>query len=322
MAKQKILIVDDAAENIRILMDLLQPEHTVFIAKTGEKALDIARNQKPDLMLLDIIMPEMDGYEVCNRFRTDPDLSDIPIIFVSGKGETKDETKGLRLGAVDYITKPIRSAIVLARVKNHLKLRAAMQELKQLYTMALDANPMTGLPGNNSVASRIDMALAAKEAACVLYADLDYFKAFNDTYGFAKGDEVILFTARMLKEALDSENIKNGFIGHVGGDDFILVVPSAKAESLAQKICRRFETGKKSFYSQRDADADCIEAINRQGIRQTFPLMSISLAGVDLSCRKYQTYIQVNDACAETKKRAKEIPGSSFFMDRRIASRG
>lgn len=198
MPKQKILIVDDAPENIRILLDLFQPEHTVFFAKEGKSALEIAKNQRPDLVLLDIIMPGMDGFEVCTRLKSDPVTSDIPVIFVSALGDTEDETKGLQLGAADYITKPVRPAIVRARVENQLKLRAAMKELQHLYTMALDANPMTGLPGNNSVANRIETALADSEAACVIYADLDYFKAFNDTYGFARGDEVILFTARVF----------------------------------------------------------------------------------------------------------------------------
>lgn len=319
--RQKILIVDDAPENIRILIDLLQPDYLTVFARSGEKALELAKTRQPDLVLLDIMMPGMDGYEVCGILKSDPATRDIPVIFVTAMGETEDETKGLYLGAADYITKPIRPAVVKARVHNHLKLKAAMEKLKSLYSMALDANPMTGLPGNNSVAQRIETALENKEDACVIYADLDYFKAYNDAYGFAKGDGVIQFTALTFKAALKSVNARHTFIGHVGGDDFVLVVPAAAANSLALEIRRRFDAGIPAFYSPEDAAARCIEAVNRKGIRQTFPIMSISLAGVDLSRRGYKKYIQVNDACAETKKRAKSIPGSSFFMDRRKSDR-
>ena len=158
--KQKVLIVDDVIDNIKILIELLKPNYKTYFADNGPKALEIARNTSPDLILLDIVMPHMDGYEVCQKLKADSLTEDIPVIFISAMNEVGDEAKGLEIGAVDYITKPSSPAIVKARIKNHLKLREAMQELKRLFSTALDANPMTGLPGNNSIANRIKKELA------------------------------------------------------------------------------------------------------------------------------------------------------------------
>ncbi len=316
--KQKVLIVEDVIDNIKILIDLLKPEYKTFFAENGEKALDIAQKKIPDIILLDIVMPQMDGYEVCQKLKSNPRTQDIPVIFISAMNKVGDETKGLEVGAVDYITKPISPAIVKARVKNHLKLRSAMQELKRLYSTALDSNPMTGLPGNNSVANRIKKAIEKNENVGVIYSDLDNFKAFNDKYGFALGDDVIKFTCTILQEVISEMNIKEAFIGHIGGDDFVLIIPSTRIQEAADKIIQRFDDGVINFYSHEDLVSKCIQSVSRQGETQSFPLMSISLAGVDLSHRRCNTYLEVNDACALTKKIAKSIPGSSFFLERRI----
>ena len=316
--KHTILVVDDERLNLNILVDLLKPEYDVLAAKNGQKALQAARSsKKPDLILLDVMMPEMDGYEVCHQLKADDRIKDIPVIFITSMTKTKDETKGFELGAVDYITKPISHSVVKARVKTHLKLREAMLELKRLYSLALDSNPMTGLPGNNSVANRIKKAIQNNEAVCVIYSDLDNFKAFNDKYGFALGDEALVFTSVVLKEAVLTANSPDAFIGHIGGDDFVVIVPSDQAHRIADEIIQRFDGGICKFYSAEDALEQCILSINRKGEKQIFPLMSISLAGVDLSRQVYKQYVEVNDACAGAKKMAKAMPGSSFFMDRR-----
>lgn len=315
--QQKILIVDDAAENIKVLTSLLRHQYITFFAKNGATALELARSKQPDLILLDIVMPEMDGYEVCRTLQDDPQTSGIPVIFVSAKGEEGDETKGFEAGAVDYIVKPVSPPIVRARVKTQLRLREAVAELERLYHLAMDANPMTGLPGNNVVTEQITKALDNRENSCVIYADLDNFKAYNDKYGFAKGDDIILFTSEVLREAMQTVNSSDGFIGHIGGDDFVLIIPSEMAEELATRVIKVFDTGVARFYNAEDLERGCIRAPNRQGEIQTFSLMSISLAGVDLAHGAYSQYLQVNDVCAEAKKEAKKLFGSSFFRERR-----
>ena len=315
--KPKILIVDDVTDNIKILIDLLAKEYKTFFADSGSKALEIAEAKSPDLILLDVVMPEMDGYQVCQQLKANAKTRDIPVIFISAMSEVGDEARGLDLGAVDYITKPIRPAIVKSRIRNHLQLRGAMQELKRLYNTALDANPITGLPGNNSIAGRIKKGLENNEDITVLYCDLDNFKAFNDKYGFALGDDVIKFTCQLFRESMVEMGIQHAFTGHIGGDDFVLIIPSEKAQELADLIIYKFDNGITGFYSPKDIASQCIQSVDRKGESQSFPLMSISLAGVDLSQRRYETYLEVNDVCAATKKIVKTIPGSTFFLDRR-----
>ncbi|MBF0258352.1 MAG: response regulator [Desulfamplus sp.] len=315
--KHKILIVDDSPDNIRIFINLLHQDYDTFFAKDGKKAIELAYKVMPDIILLDIVMPDMDGYEVCRRLKSDKLVADIPIIFISAKNDVEDETTGLDLGAVDYITKPVNPAILQARVRTHLKLNHAMKELKFLYSMALDANPLTGLPGNNSIARRIESAISKAEKICVIYSDLDNFKAFNDKYGFAKGDEVIIFNSHVIQMGLKANGVDDFFIGHIGGDDFVITLPLEKVYDVAQSIICMFDEGITRFYTPEDVARKAIVAFDRKGREQVFPIISISMAGVDLSSSQYKQYIEVNDAFSGAKKKSKSIEGSSFIMDKR-----
>lgn len=315
--RKKILIIDDSIEHIKILISLLEDLYDIHFAKSGDQGLRLLSSTNPDLILLDILMPEMDGFEVCQKIKNNDKWQETPLIFISAQGEDEDETKGLELGAIDYITKPFNPAIVRARIRNHLQLRAAMEELRHLYSLALDASPVTGLPGNNSIAKQIEQRLLSGEDSCVIYSDIDNFKAYNDTYGFARGDEVIHFTAKTLKESVVKSKCSDSFVGHVGGDDFILIVPSDHCSFITEEIVRVFDKEIVHFYNRHDIDSRRMEAINRQGEQQLFPIMSISIAGIDLTYGRYSSYLEVNDACAEMKKKAKAIPGSIVCFDRR-----
>ena len=176
---KKILIIDDSIEHIKILISLLEDLYDIHFAKNGKHGLELLAATSPDLILLDILMPEMDGFEVCQEIKKTDKGKETPLIFISARGEDEDETRGLELGAIDYITKPFNPAIVRARIRNHLQLRAAMEELKHLYSLALDANPMTGLPGNNSIAKQIEDRLVTGQDSCVIYTDIDNFKAYR-----------------------------------------------------------------------------------------------------------------------------------------------
>ena len=313
----KILIIDDSIEHIKILISLLADQYDVFFAKSGEEGLNLLETAKPDLILLDIVIPGMDGFEVCRRIKGSSKWQETPLIFISVQGDDDDETKGLELGAIDYIAKPFNPAIVQARIKNHLRLRTAIRELERLYALALDANPVTGLPGNNSIARRIELMLQSDNHASVIYTDIDNFKAYNDKYGFARGDEVIRFMAQVLKKAVEGAGCSSAFVGHVGGDDFIMVVPSAQSSFITQDIIRNFDKDIITFYNRQDVDLRCIQATDRQGQLQIYPIMSISIAGIDLSFRRYSSYLEVNDACAEMKKMAKAMPGSTICFNQR-----
>lgn len=315
--KYKILIVDDSIEHIKILIGLLDEEYDVYFAKTGTQVMEILPEVEPDLILLDIVMPELSGYEVCKQIKAEETWQEIPVIFISAKGAEEDETLGLELGAIDYITKPFTPAIVKARIKNHLKLRSAIQELQHLCSFALDANPITGLPGNNTIAKHIESRVVKGDDVCVIYTDIDNFKAYNDKYGFARGDEVIRFTAETIQEVIERAKCPDSFVGHVGGDDFIIVIPSQFCPDVPKEFAKKFDQNIINFYNRKDTELRYIEATNRQGDPQIYPIMSISIAGIDLKNRTYSTYLEVNDSCAEMKKKAKAIPGSTICFDRR-----
>lgn len=319
--KPKILIVDDVPENIRMLIEILKEDYATIPATSGAAALKkVLLHPMPDLILLDILMPVMDGYEVCRRLKENEITRDIPVIFITAVSETLDNAKAFELGAVDYIAKPFITATVKARVKTHVNLYRAILELQRLYTIALDANPITGLPGNNSIRNVIDKALKYQKEQVVIYVDLDNFKAYNDKYGFARGDQVLLTTSTILKEAVSSFESSGAFIGHIGGDDFVMLVPVEVCYQVADSIIKNFDRQILDFYNSSDIAAGFITAENRNGTVQQFPLISISMGGVDLAAGKYGHYIEINDACAEVKKKAKEISGSTFFMNRRIQS--
>jgi len=316
--KQSILIVDDQKNNIDLLVNLLKNYYDLMVARSGKKAIQLAKSKNsPDLILLDIVMPEIDGYEVCRILKSDRKTRDIPIIFVTAMCEDDDEYRGLGMGAIDYITKPIRPAIVQARVKNHIERYLALRELERLNKLAFDANPSTGLPGNNSIAEAITKAIDKQSDVCVIHADLDNFKAYNDKYGFARGDDVIRFTSETLQRVLLETRSDDIFIGHIGGDDFVMIISSSLCQHFANTIIQNFDHGIRKFYDNQDLAHNGIVSVNRAGEEQFFPIISLSLSGVDLSKRSFTQYIEVNDVCAEVKKKAKSIPGSCFFMDRR-----
>lgn len=318
--KPKILIVDDVPENIRMLIEILKQDYATIPATSGEAALKkVLERPMPDLILLDILMPFMDGYEVCRRIKDNELTRDIPVIFITAVSETLDNAKAFELGAVDYITKPFITSTVKARVKTHVNLYRAILELQRLYTIALDANPITGLPGNNSIRTVIVKALESKDQQVVIYTDLDNFKPYNDTYGFARGDQVLLETSTILKKAILSADPSRSFIGHIGGDDFVLMLPADICSQVTAEIIKEFDQRILSYYKTSDVEAGFITAENRDGTIKQFPLISISMGGVNLATEKYEHYLQVNDACAEVKKKAKEIPGSTFFMNRRVS---
>ncbi len=318
ISEKTILIVDDAPANIYLLMEILKKEYATIPATSGNTALQkIADGLQPDLILLDIMMPGIDGYEVCRQLKADEGTRDIPVIFISAATDSLRDAKAFEVGAADYVSKPFEAATVKARVKHQIELRAAILELQRLYQVALDSNPITGLPGNNSIRKTIEAAVKDESYSFVVYADLDNFKAFNDKYGFALGDEIIHYTASLLEESLVLHGSADTFLGHIGGDDFVLLLPRKGLQKTVDFILQHFDEKIASFYSSEDVARRCIQSINRQGEVCSVPLMSISLGIVDLQWSNYKHFIEVNDACAQVKKKAKEISGSSFFLDRR-----
>ncbi|MGZ4955237.1 MAG: diguanylate cyclase [Methylobacter sp.] len=241
--RQRILIVDDEKFNRQILSELLLPDYEVFLAKDGDQAIARARVMpSPDLILLDVIMPGMDGYEVLRRLRADERTRDIPVMFVTGMCEADDEAKGLDMGAVDYVLKPFRSAVVRARVRNHMNY---IWQRKQLERDAF-IDSLTGIHNRRSFDQTVDIewkrAVRHGKQLSVAMVDIDYFKQYNDTYGHGAGDEAL---RQIAKAMLKIVNRSGEVIARYGGEEFVVLLPEVgrdEAVRIAKRIRHSVET--------------------------------------------------------------------------------
>jgi DNA-binding response OmpR family regulator len=314
----RIVIVDDADLDLRVHAATLRAQgYEVVTATSGSGALAIVETLVPDLFLIAAHMGEMDGFTLCERLKDSPRLINVPVIFVVPQPTPDEIDRGYEAGGVDYIAKPCHLSEFLARVGAQIRMSKLLQEVARLQELAIDANPLTHLPGNNTIATTIQQAINTREDMTVIHADLDNFKAFNDHYGFSNGDDLLLFTAETLQTAIRMICPEGSFLGHEGGDDFVLMVDAAHAEQLGETIIRRFDSGAPAFYSDEEAARGHIEALDRQGHVACYPLVTISMGGVRLLSHDFHRFLEVASICTEVKHVAKSIPGSVLFMDRR-----
>ncbi len=308
MFRKKILVIDDTELMTRYISDVLKhAEYDVVSAASGREGIEKVREEKPDLVLLDVVMPEMDGFEVCKILRDDESNNLMPIIMLTAQNNEDDKLTGLELGADDYIIKPFNQRELLSRVKNTLK-RIDRNRW---------ANPLTGLQGNIEIQSEINHRLALKQTISVLYIDLDNFKAFNDVYGFACGDRAIKLTADIITDNVRSFGIQGDFIGHIGGDDFVVITVPERADSICKEIIKEFDEKILELYSQEDKERGHILTTNRQGQVIKYPIISISIAVITNAHRELSSHLHIAEIAAELKKKAKSIQGSVYVKDRR-----
>ncbi len=307
MNNKKLLVVDDDPNVFELIkVNFVNAGYEVLGAKDGDEAISVALTKIPDLILLDITMPKTDGYEVCRKLRETETTYLIPIIVLSAKDKPADKIKGLKLGADDYLSKPFDIEELLARVDNRL----------QRTGLFLSANPLTGLPGNVSIMYEVNKRLRNKEQFAFLYCDIDHFKPYNDHYGFSRGDDVIKFTAEIMREAAGP----NDFVGHVGGDDFIMACDIDKGEERCNSIISFFDSKIPGFYSNEDKANGFIVAKDRLGIMQRFPIMTLSIGMLTNNRQDITEYGKIIEIATELKSSAKSsnYSGKSvFFKDRR-----
>jgi diguanylate cyclase (GGDEF)-like protein len=239
--KQVVLIVDDMAANIEVLDSVLGEEHEILFATNGKDAVEIATNQLPDIILLDVIMPDMDGYEVCASLKATPKTQDIPIVFITAMNQEEEESKGLNAGGIDYITKPIRPSIVKARVRNHLELKRYRDHLKELSSL----DGLTGIANRRQFDEWIDYewrrARRNQVPLALLMMDIDYFKAYNDHYSHLAGDDCLKRVAEILKNTAFRPADQPA---RYGGEEFALLLPetdSAGAVRVAERLQERLK---------------------------------------------------------------------------------
>ena len=304
----KILVVDDADHSREILkLTLAEQDYEVLEARDGEEAMAFIKSHPLNLVLLDYKIPKLNGTQICRRVKKDLLLSHLPIIMVTNKNDTNDRVSAIDAGADDYVTKPFEPKELLARIR--MVLRRTERDL--------EANPLSRLPGNISILNELSRRLKEKSLFAVCYIDLGKFKSYNDKYGFEHGDRVIHETARILISSVRSSGNPDSFIGHIGGDDFVVITEPAAADELCKKIIGSFDKSIPSFYNQSDRRKGYIIAHDRKGVKQKIPLVSIAIGIVTNEFRRISHVAQIGQIGAELKALAKLRDTSHYVKDKR-----
>jgi len=307
--KPLILVVDDDSA-LRTIMstNLEMAGFRVLTAADGPSALALLDEHLPDVVLLDVLLPMMDGYATLGRIRRHATASHVPVIVLTGRGDSSDPVKSLEAGADDFIARPFSPQEMLARVRAKVR-RANVDSSLQ---------PLTRLPGNIAIEHEVRSRFEQRLPWAVIYADIDNFKAYNDAYGFARGDEAIKLVASTMAETIKQCGGETDFLGHIGGDDFIIVTEPLRAESLARAVANNFDRDVPRLYDAVDRNRGWIASRDRRGNAMKFPLMSLSLAIVTKSNR-ITSYQSIGEVAAELKSYAKRQAGSFVATDKRRA---
>ncbi len=294
-ARYKVLVVDDD-RNLRTIIrtNLEVAGYRVVTANDAADALTVLGQELPDVIVLDVMLPT---------------CAHVPIMMLTARSETEDAVNGFEAGADDYVAKPFSPKELLARVRAKIRRVAVDSSL----------NPLTRLPGNLAIENEIRRRFDGRLPWAVIYIDLDNFKAFNDVYGFVRGDEAIRLLATTLQHAIRSHGEDQDFVGHIGGDDFILVTDPRRAEPLARTIGAAFDRDVRGLYDEADLARGSIMTTDRRGVVSSYPVMSLSLAVVTDERRHITNYQQIGEVAAELKGFAKKQSGTYIATDKRKA---
>ena len=304
---QEIYIIDDDDSSIVIFRELFRndPEYKFISVKTEE--IDIALKNIPSLIVINEDAIDRDVVELCKKIRKDDDNTITPVIVVSSKSEKEHRVKILQESVEYYIKKPVDEQYLYYTVKN----------INRLLSSNRRVSPLTGLPGNVQIHAELKKRILKQEPFSVLYLDLDNFKAYNDVYGFLKGDQIIEFTAETIINLIHSTELENTFVGHIGGDDFVAIVPGTSCERLCQNILAHFDRNVEKFFTEQDLEKGYIEVANRKGIIEQFPLTSLSIGVVVADTGRFHNILEIGEIGAQVKHAAKSVMGSSYAVDRR-----
>jgi diguanylate cyclase (GGDEF)-like protein len=256
---------------------------------------------------MDVNMEEMNGFEACEVMKNDFATSFIPIIMLTSQDQVHNKIEGLGKGADDYVIKTVDPLELQARIE--MVIRRTQEQS--------GANPLTRLPGNLAIDREIKKRLGSGGTFSVCYCDLDNFKAYNDKYGYEAGDRVISHTAKLLMKAVRESGESGDFLGHIGGDDFVVLTTPAKDADFCKAVVERFDASIPEFYDEDDLKRRCIQVENRSGRLENFPIMSITMAVVSGSRTELESTHLIAERAAELKKYLKRFQGSNYLSERR-----
>ncbi|MBN1173646.1 MAG: response regulator [Micromonosporaceae bacterium] len=303
-----IIVVDDDVDIARFVeVNLSLEGYDVILAHDGETALQLIEERTPALAIVDWMMPKLDGLELTRRLRANSLTTSMPVILLTARGLTVEKVMGLAAGADDYLVKPFDTLELIARVRTTLRRNQEYREV----------SPLTGLPGNNRILREIAERIRAGSDYAVCHIDIDRFKSVNDAYGFARGDEFITALAHAMHRAVVHVGLPPAFLGHVGGDDFIVVCHPEQVRPLTAKAVVDFEVAADALYDPADSQRGYIELVKRNGEVQQANLVTLSI-GVSLSTnQRFSDPGEAVSVASDMKTLAKKHWGSYVAIDRR-----
>lgn len=304
---QEIYIIDEDDNLFNSIKKVFEDEYAFRFKWVKENELSVALNNIPELIIINEDSLKSDVVDICNTIRNDENNKITPIIVISSNKEHIHRVEILQSSVAQYIIKPIDYEYFYYTVVNIIKL------IDQNRTVS----PLTGLPGNVQIQAEIKKRLLNKERFAMLYLDLDNFKAYNDIYGFLKGDEIIKFTAKVISKNVKDIDPDNGFVGHIGGDDFVAIISNDDFELLCQDIILDFDYNVLDFFNEQHIKDGYMEVENRRGVLEQFPLTSISIGVVEVDSNKFKNSLEIGEVGAQVKHMAKTISGSSYVIDKR-----
>jgi diguanylate cyclase (GGDEF)-like protein len=308
----KILVVEDDPSIGRMLRATLEAEgYAAVVASNGEEGVAYALREVPELVILDLMLPGISGFQVVERLRANAKTAHIPVVILSARHDTADKIRAFDSQVDDYLTKPFNSDELMARIRTQLR-----------HVEETLLSPLTRLPSGLRVERAIEQTLLSPASWSILYVDLDNFKAYNDVYGFIRGNDLIRLQAHIAMDTVSDDGNVTDFVGHIGGDDFVIITTPDHVDAICQELTRRWDNESRAYYAPDDLQRGTLVATDRQGHAQTYPLVGVSIGVVTNLHRPITTMEEVSRVAAEVKRKAKAIRGSSYIVDQRHVANG
>ena len=305
---QEIYIIDYENDLVMMLREKFESEKTYKFKNINPTNIDVALKNIPDLIIINEKTIDTDIIDICKKIRENEDNSITPVLVISSNDDEQHRLSIMKNNIEYIILSNSSDEYIYYTIKN----------ITRLMSVNRTVSPLTGLPGNVQIQAELKKRLLRKETFQVLYLDLDNFKAYNDVYGFLKGDEIIKLTARIIAKNIHALEDQDAFIGHIGGDDFIAIVDeNIDHDEICQNIIAEFDKEILKYFNEDDLEKGYIEVLNRKGKAEAFSLTSISIGVVVADKRRFSNILQIGEIGAQVKHLAKTMNGSSYAIDRR-----
>lgn len=303
----EVFIIDDGGTLTATVKEIFQEESAFKIKHATPDNIDEVLRNIPSLIMIDEDNTKENIEELCSKIRSNEDNNITPLVVITSNYDKEHRIEILKNHVEYLIIKPIDNDYLYYTVKN----------ITKLMFLNRGVNPLSGLPGNVQIEAEMRRRILNQEPFAVVYFDLDNFKAYNDVYGFSAGDEIIKYTAKLITQSIHKLQDNSSFVGHIGGDDFVSIISSTDYDELCKTVISNFDNDIVQYYNEEDVRRGYIEVANRRGIIEQFPLVSISIAIVEVDLVKIKSSLEIGEIAAQVKHRAKEVMGSSYIINRR-----